>query len=156
MKKKVGIFLSAMSMVALLSGCDEQVNNSRNLGEIQTESLNVETADIESEEEQTTEGQTTEEQTVEEKEFAYKEENRLFFLEELGMSENRAKGAAQMLEIAGCGTIVDYEDKMDGENAYTITLINSEGKKYFTSFDTDGLIGPIKDEEGTYLYAPVE
>ena len=146
MRKKVGIFLYAMSMVALLSGCDKQVSNSRNLGEVQTESLNREIAEKES----------AEEQTAEKKEFAYKEENRIFFIEELGMSENRAIGAAQMLEMVGCGTIVDYEDKIDGKNAYTITLINTEGKKYFTSFDMDGFIGPIKDEAGEYLYAPEE
>ena len=80
----------------------------------------------------------------------------IFFIDELGLTESRAKGAAQMLEMVGCGTIVDYEDKNDGKNAYTITLINTEGKKYFTSFDMDGFIGPIKDEAGEYIYAPVE
>lgn len=140
MKRKVVGILSAVTILAMLSGCEAGTNNSRSLDELGTEHVN-----------EINEGK---EQTEEVK--GYIEENMNFFLEKLGLSENRAKGAAQMLEKAGCGAIVDYEDKVDGKNAYTITLINSEGKKYFTSFDDDGFIGPIKDEMGEYLYAPVE
>ena len=138
-RKGVGI-LFAVTILVMLAGCEAGTNNSRSLGELGTEHVK----EINEGKEQTEEVE------------GYIEENMNFFLEKLELSENRAKGAAQMLEKAGCGTIVDYEDKVDGKNAYTITLINSEGKKYFTSFDDDGFIGPIKDETGEYLYAPVE
>ena len=139
-RKGVGI-LFAMTILALFSGCEDGYDNSRSLGEIRTESVNEKSGEKEKSEEQKED---------------YIEENRIFFIEKLGLSENRAKGAAQMLEMARCGAIADYEDKIEGTNAYTITLINMEGEKYFTSFDMDGFIGPIKDEEGEYLYAPVE
>lgn len=82
--------------------------------------------------------------------------NVLFLQENLDLSELRAKGAAQILSEAGCGEIIAYEDKVDGEHAYTVTLINSNGNKYYTAFDNSGFIGPVKDENGTYLYSPID
>lgn len=79
-----------------------------------------------------------------------------FFLEELSLSQTMAEGAAKILEKAGCGKIVNYENKTDAKNAYTITLINDKGDKFNTAFDLNGYIGPVKDEKGNYLYSPID
>lgn len=79
-----------------------------------------------------------------------------FLMSELGLNENRAKGAANILESAGASTIVGYENKIENKHAYSITLIGEDGEKYLTAFDYEGYIGPVKDENGNYLYAPVD
>ena len=84
------------------------------------------------------------------------EANKNFFMDELELSESRATGTANQLEQCGCGRIVELKDRIDGEKAYQITLVNDKGEKFYTSFDMNGFIGPIKNEEGNYLYAPID
>ncbi|MBO4981817.1 MAG: hypothetical protein J6C84_07980 [Lachnospiraceae bacterium] len=84
------------------------------------------------------------------------EQNKTFLIQELGLEEDRALGAANTLEKAGCGLIVEYADKVVDQKAYSITLVNENGDKYYTAFDRNGYIGPIRDANGKYLYAPID
>ena len=79
------------------------------------------------------------------------DENKAFFERELELSADRALGAAYAMDRANCGLITGWENKVEEMHAYSITLINDEGKKFFTSFSEDGFIGPIKDENGNML-----
>lgn len=118
----------------LLSGCTSEITASEEETSLEEMELLVE---IETEED-------------------YMEQNILFFMEQLGLSESRARGAAQTIEEAGCGLIVGYENKIESQRAYGITLINSEGDKFETDFSLEGYMGPIKDENGNYLYYTVD
>lgn len=84
------------------------------------------------------------------------EYDKQFLMEELAINESMATSCANKLVNSGCGRIVKYEDKLDDGKAYSVTLINEEGKKFYTAFDEKGFIGPIKDEKGEYLYAPID
>lgn len=86
-----------------------------------------------------------------ENEVSFVEENKKFFMDKLKLSEDRALGAAYAVDRAKCGQLIDWENKVEAKHGYSITLINSDGEKYFTSFAKDGFIGPIKDENGNML-----
>lgn len=86
-----------------------------------------------------------------ENEVSFVEENKKFFMDKLKLSEDRALGAAYAVDRAKCGQLIDWENKVEAKHGYSITLINSDGEKYFTSFAEDGFIGPIKDESGNML-----
>ena len=71
-------------------------------------------------------------------------------------SKYAVRGAAQHLMEAGCGEIGSVEITEQGKNTYSLKITDKDGKVFLTVMDKEGYIGPIQDEEGNYLYAPVE
>ena len=82
--------------------------------------------------------------------------NKSFLESELGLTESRAESAATKLDNAGCGVIMKCVDRVDGEHAYRVTLINTDGQEYIVSFGEDGFIGTIKNQEGDVILAPID
>ena len=82
--------------------------------------------------------------------------NKEFLVRELEVSDSDAEGIAYRLEKCECGLIVEWKDKVESDNAYLITFVNDKGEEYYTSIDSHGSIGPIKDSKGNYIYAPID
>ena len=70
--------------------------------------------------------------------------------------ENAVLGTAQRLGQAGCGRITEIEVEEDDGRVYVLNLTDQNGHVFHTVVDYKGYIGPIQDEEGNYLYAPIE
>lgn len=82
--------------------------------------------------------------------------NKNFLESELGLIESRAESDAIKLDNAGCGFIMKCVDRVDGEHAYQVTLINKDGQRYIVSFSKDGFIGTIKNQDGDVILAPID
>ena len=70
--------------------------------------------------------------------------------------EDAVLGAAQRLEQAGCGRITEIAVEEDDGRVYVLNLTDEEQNVFHTVMDYEGYIGPIQDEDGNYLYAPIE
>ena len=70
--------------------------------------------------------------------------------------ENAVLGAAQRLNQVGCGLIAEIEVEEDDGRVYVLNLTDEEQNVFHTVMDYEGYIGPIQDEDGNYLYAPIE
>lgn len=79
-----------------------------------------------------------------------------FLMTNLSLSQYRAEGAAYRFEQVDMGVIVECSVKDKGDKAYIVTLKNESGKEFQVSFSNDGYYGFIKDEDGNYLYAPID
>ena len=79
-----------------------------------------------------------------------------FFRKTMSLDENRALGAAYVMQKIGAGTIVDATNKTYGEHAYTITLISDSGDEYFVTFSEDGFIGMVKDKDDKLIYYGID
>ena len=82
--------------------------------------------------------------------------NKDFFMKTMSLDEDRALGAAYVMQKIGAGTIVDATNKIDGEHAYTITLISDSGDEYTATFSEDGFIGTIKDKDEELIYYGID
>ena len=82
--------------------------------------------------------------------------NKDFFMKTMSLNEDRALGAAYVMQKIGAGTIVDATNKIDGEHAYTITLISDSGDEYTATFSEDGFIGTIKDKDEELIYYGID
>ncbi len=85
------------------------------------------------------------------------EQNAALLMEALPFTdENAVLGTAQRLGQAGCGRITEIEVEEDDGRVYVLNLTDQNGHVFHTVVDYKGYIGPIQDEEGNYLYAPIE
>lgn len=85
------------------------------------------------------------------------EQNAALLMETLSFSdEDAVLGAAQRLEQAGCGRITEIAVEEDDGRVYVLNLTDEEQNVFHTVMDYEGYIGPIQDEDGNYLYAPIE
>lgn len=73
----------------------------------------------------------------------------------LDISKYGAEGCCQMLHMVGCRELVELEIT-DKEECYSLTLTDTEDKKYYITLSYEGYLGVIQDESGEYLYAPVD
>ncbi|MBR1845302.1 MAG: hypothetical protein IJ792_01745 [Oscillospiraceae bacterium] len=97
------------------------------------------------------------EEEADDSRWAWAEQNAALLMETLPFAdENAVLGAAQQLEQAGCGPIAKIEVEEDDGRVYVLTLTDEEQKVFRTVMNYEGYIGPIQDEEGNYLYAPID
>lgn len=87
----------------------------------------------------------------------WSEQNAALLMERLPFAdENAVLGAAQRLNQVGCGLIAEIEVEEDDGRVYVLNLTDEEQNVFHTVMDYEGYIGPIQDEDGNYLYAPIE
>ena len=83
--------------------------------------------------------------------------NTAFLMETPGFTDEHAVGgAAEHLQEAGCGFISSVEVIDDSNEVYSLKIIDENGQVLYADMEFEGYIGPIKDDKGRYLYAPVE
>lgn len=84
------------------------------------------------------------------------EENYQFIVNNLSGTESGAKGTVQILCGSGCKKIIKMESFNDNGKCYSMTFIDKDNNKFYTTMSYNGYVGTVKNEEGEYLYAPAD
>lgn len=71
-------------------------------------------------------------------------------------SEDAVMGTAQKLSDAGCKTPVELLLTEDSDDVYVVQLKDQNNNVFLFNVSHDGYVGPIQDDQGNYLYAPID
>ena len=71
-------------------------------------------------------------------------------------SESAVLASAEILYESGCGEPQKIELVNHPEDVYILALSDIDGKVFHFTMDAQGYIGPVTDDDGNYLYSPMD
>lgn len=79
------------------------------------------------------------------------------FMDKLTFTDKDAVlGSVQRLNSVGCGAITDIYIIEGSDNVYVLKVTDEDGDVFQITMDSTGYIGPIQDNDGNYLYMPID